>query len=307
MSESEQEKKNKRIATFTTVGVNVVVLLILLFIVAWRAPNPPLPEFGIELNFGMDTQGSGDVQPREPVGSPQAQEEVQEQQAQPEESQPDPAEEQQQTETAAPAEVKPAEEQVTSKIESPVAVKEEKKEESKPVEKPVEQKPVPKPVEKKPEPKVVEKPKVDPNATYNPNKAKTADATSDKAGQPGSQGDDKSKTGDKGSPEGNPEAKALYGKPGGGGGGPSLDLAGWSWDTKPAPSVPDNELGGIVKFEVKVDDKGDIVSIKTVERSVSAETEQACKQSIQRLTFTKTGDKVPPISTGTITFVVRSK
>lgn len=307
MSESEQEKKNKRIATFTTIGVNVVVLLILILIAAWRAPDPPLPEYGIELNFGMDTQGSGDVQPREPVGSPQATEEVQEQQAEPEESQPEPAEEQQQTETAAPAEVTPAEQQVTSKVESPVAVKEEKKEESKPVEKPVEQKPVPKPVEKKPAPKVEEKPKVDPNATYNPNKAKTADATSNKAGQPGSQGDDKSKTGDKGNPEGSLDAKALYGKAGGGGGGPSLDLAGWQWDTRPAPRVPDNEMGGIVKFEIKVDDNGDIISIRTLERSVSAETEQACKQSIQRLTFSKTGEKVPDISTGTITFVVRSK
>ena len=305
MSESEQEKKNKRVALITTAGVNVLVLLILLLVVAWRAPNPPLPEYGIELNFGLDTQGSGDIQPEEPVGSPQTNEEEQQESKQ-EESSPAPTE-QQQVEEVQPEEAKPVEQQVTSKVESPVSVKEEKKEESKPIEKPKE-KPVEKPVEKKAEPKVEEKPKVDANATYNPNKSKsTAETSSNKTGQPGSQGDDANKTGDKGSPEGKLDAKALYGKSGGGGGGSSLDLAGWEWDTKPAPKVPDNELGGIVKFEIKVDDSGDIISIRTLERGVSLETEQACRQAIQRLTFSKTGDNVPAISTGTITFVIRSK
>ncbi|HEX5167734.1 MAG TPA: hypothetical protein VFW11_01070, partial [Cyclobacteriaceae bacterium] len=283
-------------------GVNILVLLILLLVVAWRAPNPPLPEYGIELNFGLDAQGSGDVQPKESVGSPQTNNEEQ-QESKPEESNPAPAEEQQTTE-AQPAESSPAEQQVTSKVESPVSVKEEKKEDSKPVEK----KPVEKPVEKKPEPKVEEKPKVDANATYNPNKSKSTSETSNtKTGQPGSQGDDQNKTGDKGSPEGKLDAKALYGKAGGGGNGSSLDLAGWEWDTRPAPKVPDNEQGGIVEFEIKVDGNGDIIGIRTLQRGVSLETEQACRQAIQKLTFTKTGENVPEISTGKITFIVRSK
>ena len=78
-----QEQKNRRIALITSLGVHAVVLLLLLFMVAWRTPNPPLPEFGIELNFGMDTQGSGDIQPETPVGVAEtepveAQEEVEE-------------------------------------------------------------------------------------------------------------------------------------------------------------------------------------------------------------------------------------
>lgn len=298
MSEQEQDKKNKRTAFVTTMGVNVLVLLVLLFVIAWRAPNPPLPEFGIELNFGMDTQGSGDVQPKEPVGTPQEVKE-EEEESKPEETKSEPVEEQ--PEQVEPEVTKPVEQQVTSKVESPVAVKEEKKEEQKPVEKPKE-----KPVEKKSEPKVEEKPKVDSKTVYNPNASKSTDA-SNKKGQPGNHGDDQNKTGDKGSPEGKLDAKSLYGKSGGGGGGSSLDLAGWTWDDRPSPKVSDNELGGIVKFEIKVDDAGDIISIRTLERSVSPETEQACKQAIQRLTFSKTGENVPDISTGTITFVVRSK
>jgi outer membrane biosynthesis protein TonB len=301
MSESEQEKKNKRIAALTTTGINVLVLLILLLAVAWRAPNPPLPEYGIELNFGMDTEGSGAVQPDQPVGSPETDAE-EPQNSEPQET-PAESSEESTVDESKPVETERSEEQVVSKVESPVEVKEEKKEESKPIEKPVE-----KPTEKKSEPKVEEKPKVDANATYNPNKSKsTAETATSKAGQPASHGDDKDKTGDKGSPEGKLDANALYGKSGGGGGGSSLDLAGWEWDSRPSPKIPDNEAGGRVKFQIKVDSNGEIREITTLERSVSPETERICRQAVQRLTFTKTGENVPDISTGTITFIVRSK
>lgn len=285
---TEQEKKNQRIALFTTIGIHGVLFLLFFFMVAWRAPNPPLPEYGIELNFGMDDQGSGAVQPREPVGSEGTQEE-----------EPDQPEEQEIVpETTPPVETEPVEQEITSKVESPVKV-EEKKVEPKPK----------KPVEKKPEPKKEEvvKPVVDQNATYKPAspKAESNNTTTDgKAGAKGSQGDDRSKSGDKGSPEGSLDANAQYGKQGGGG-GPRLDLAGWMWDSTPTVSVPNNESGRIV-FEIKVDDNGDIVSIKTIERSVSIEAEQACRKEVERLSFTKTGANVPDISTGKITFVIRS-
>ena len=98
-----------------------------------------------------------------------------------------------------------------------MVVKEKKEDEVKPVEKPAE-----KPEEKKVEPKVEkkpveEKPKVNPDAVYKP---KAAQSTSDnkttdtKAGNPGSHGDDAGKTGDKGNPEGNLDAKASVWKTG---------------------------------------------------------------------------------------------
>lgn len=285
---TEQEKKNQRIALFTTIGIHGVLFLLFFFMVAWRAPNPPLPEYGIELNFGMDDQGSGAVQPREPVGSEGTQEE-----------EPDQPEEQEVVpETTPPVESEPVEQEITSKVESPVKV-EEKKVEPKPD----------KPVEKKPEPKKEEvvKPVVDPNATYKPAtpKSESNNTTNEgKTGAKGSQGDDKNKSGDKGSPEGSLDANAQYGKQGGGG-GPRLELAGWEWNSTPTPKVPNNESGRIV-FEIKVDDSGDIISIKTIERSASLEAEQACRKEVERLSFTKTGANVPDISTGKITFVIRS-
>ena len=114
------------------------------------------------------------------------------------------------------------------------------------------------------------------------------------------------KTGDKGNPQGSLEADALYGKAGGGAGGSSLDLSGWVWNEKPSPNVPNNETGRLV-FEIKVDSNGEIVSIKTLERGVSAEAEQICRRSVEKLTFSKTGSNVPEMSTGKITFLVRAK
>lgn len=281
MTANELERKNKRIAAATSIGVHVVLFLFFLFAVAWRAPDPPLPEFGIELNFGLDTQGSGNIQPETPVGSEQDSDKT-------EQSQSEELQEEKQAEVK-PSESTPVEQQVTSKHESPVVVKEEKKE-TKPVETKV-----------KTDEKKEVTPKEDSKAIYKPNTEKTESKT----GQPGNQGDDVNKTGDKGDPKGSLDAKALYGKPGGGAGGSSLDLAGWQWDEIPEPDVPNNESGRVV-FEIKVDGAGEIISIKTLERSVSLEAEKICRQEIEKLTFTKTGTNVPAISTGKITFVVRS-
>jgi periplasmic protein TonB len=306
MSEELREKKNKRIALLYTTAIQVVLVIALFLIVAWRAPDPPLPEYGIELNFGMDTEGFGEIQPETPEGNKGDQKEEQVKESKPEVQEEAPKVEEKVEEKVEPAEVKPEEPQVVSKTESPVVVKEKKVEEVKPIEKPVE-KPAEKPVEQKP--KEVEKPKVNPDAVYKPS---TAQSTSEnktggnKEGEPGNHGDDPGKTGDKGSPQGTLDAKALYGKPGGGAGGSSLELSGWTWDEKPNPNVPNNESGRLV-FEIKVDANGDIVSIRTLERSVSTEAEQICRRSVEKLTFSKTGSNVPEMSTGRITFLVRAK
>jgi len=305
MSEEELEKKNKRTALLYTSIIQAVLFVVLFFMVAWRAPDPPLPEYGIVLNFGTDDEGSGDVQPETPVGNKGQQEE------EPEESKPKVEEETPKVEEkeTKPVESKPVEQQIVSKVESPVVVKEKKEDDVKPVEKPAE-----KPEEKKVEPKVEkkpveEKPKVEPEAVYKP---KAAQSTSDnkttgtKAGTPGNHGDDPGKTGDKGNPEGSLDAKALYGKPGGGAGGSSLELSGWNWDEIPNPDVPNNITGRIV-FEIIVNSKGELDHYNIVQNSLNPEATKACREAVEKLTFSKTGTNVPDISKGKITFVVRAK
>lgn len=293
MVENQQERKNKQIALVTTVGVHVLLFLVFLFVIAWRAPDPPLPEYGIELNFGVDDMGSGSVQPEEPAGSQQPSEDEVEQTTNDQEQ---PQEEETQEE-AKPTDAKPVDEQAVSTQESPVVVKEEKKTEPKPVEKTKEQ-------EKKEVVKTETKP-VETTQKTQPQTTAEKTTTDNKEGKPVSHGDDANKTGDKGDPKGEVDNKALYGNQGGGNNGAGLELAGWNWDYIPKPNVPNNETGRVV-FEIKVDDSGEIISIRTVERSVSLEAESVCRKEIEKLTFSKTGTNVPPVSTGRITFVIRS-
>lgn len=296
-----QEKKNRNIAMITSLGVHTVVVLLLLFMVAWRAPNPPLPELGIELNFGMDTQGSGEIQPEEPVGArdvePEAVEEELEELPVPE---PEEVVEEEVVEEALPEQTQSVQPEVASKIESPVVV--EKKEEVKPVEKPKE-KPVEKVVEKKPEVKPEpEKPK----AVYTP-KAETATegTATQKQGAPANQGDDVNKAGDKGDAQGTVDAKALYGKQGGGGGGVSMTgFGGFGHPDIDTPALPE-ESYGVYEFRVKVDEQGYVISVTPVQRGLSFEAERRLKAAIQQLQFIPRGNPRP--SEGTITFRVIGK
>lgn len=291
----EQEKKRRRTAMITSLGVHGAILLLLLFIVAWRAPNPPLPEFGIELNFGMDAQGGGEIQPETPAVTEetelaQAEEQVEDL------SVPEPEE---MAEEEIVEEAKPELPEVVSKTESPVPVEEKK--EVKPVEKPKE-KPIEKAVAPKPE---VKREKEIPKAVYKPKtEAATDGKTTEKSGIPGNQGDDVNKSGDKGDPEGTLDSKALYGKQGGGGGGVSMTgFGGFGHPDIETPSLPD-ESYGVYEFRVKVDEQGYVISVTSVKRGLSFEAERRLKAAIQKIQFIPQGNPQP--AEGRITFRVVS-
>jgi hypothetical protein len=279
MGEREREKRNERTGAIVSVAVHGAAILAMVLIAGWKAPNPPLPEYGIELNFGLADAGTGEVQPEE---VPDATE--------PSEEQVSSESEEQAEETAAnETEAEPVTEAIVSKVESPVVTKEEKKEPAKPKEAPK-------------EPVKEEKPVL---AEY---KKPSESATKDNAdGKTVSQGDQKDKIGDQGKPESTLDANALYGKTGGGGGGPSLDLTGWTWDYIPKPDIKSGENGKVV-FLIEVDDRGEILKVTTEERSVSPEVEKALLAEVRKLTFSRISDgAVPEVSKGRITFVLRSR
>jgi hypothetical protein len=214
---------------------------------------------------------------------------------------------------------KVVEEVKTVETESPVAV--EKKEPVKKVETPPVKEPVKeKEPEKKPEPKTEPKPavtqeKAPAKPTVNNDALMTSNKTDGAGGKDGSSdnvsgnnnGDDKGKVGDKGNPEGKLDAKALYGTPGGGGGGDSYNIRGWTPDFKPKVNDETNESGRIV-FQVKIDDEGRIISVIPIEKTVSPAVVAVYKREVEKLTFSPTSENtVPaPTSTGTITFILRS-
>lgn len=288
MLEAQKEKKNKRIGAIISVGSHVAVLLLFLFMVAWRAPDPPLPEYGIELNFGLDNAGSGEVQP-EPETTP-AETESQE------EAEPDGKEEPIEEEVVEQQEIETPVEEVTpihSEHESPDVVEEKP------------EKKVEEPVEKKEEEVKEEAPKLPP-VLYPNNKTGSGGKDGDaKDAQNANQGDKTGAVGDQGDEKGTVDSRALYGNAGGGGGS-SLQMSGWYWDSK--PQVNDVEESGKLVLEIVIDDKGNIMTIKTLETSVSPTVEKNCKDAVRKLTFSRTaGASVAATSKGTITFVIKAR
>ena len=270
-------------------------MIVFLFILAWKAPDPPLPEYGIELNFGISDAGTGDIQPQTPPN-----ENTSEEEAAPEELPQETTEEiVEPVETAEEVTESPQEvvETVDNVQESPDVVPDTPQEEPRPVveeeQKEEEQRPVTTPTENE------EPVKPEDGAQGDEGESEEAEAAN--------QGDNMDETGDEGDPQGSLDSRALYGNPGGGGGS-SLDMAGWMWDFKPEPEDTSSETGRLV-FEIKIDDQGEILSVRRLESTVSPTVEKIYRQEVEQLTFSKTSDNalVAPISTGRITFVIRSK
>jgi len=294
--ESYQDKKNKQIAFLVSVGLHASLFLVFFLLISWKAPYPPAPEYGVVLNYGVDDQGGGEIQPEKPVGDSQVDDKSNElkedEKSLPKESSKNADQKEEVKEEKTDAAISDESSDVTVK-----SVK--KKIEEKPKEK-VEK------VEPKKEVKAntEEKKVVKAEAVYSGNSGSKKGETNQ------SQGDDPGKVGDKGNPEGKLDAKALYGKPGGGGGGNGfgLAMAGWEWASKPRiPDLPDNEDGRIV-FEIECDEDGEIVSIKTLERGLSARAEQLLKDEIRKnsLIRTSTG-KAADKSKGQVVFVLKTK
>ncbi len=223
------DTKHKKKSMAITVVVHVIILL-LLFYVGLSYLDPP-PENGIAINFGTMETGSGKIQPTKKIKTapkPTVTKPVVKEQS----------------------EIK--EEVVTQDNEdAPVIKKEEKKEEVKEVVEEIkkEEKPVKEP-EKKPDPK--------------PDKS-TTDALSslingpksDGVGQ-GGEGDDKT-GGDKGDPDGDPNAKSYYGN------GKGLDgdgnyLLGGRKALNKKKFVQDCNEAGTVVVSIEVDRNGKVIS-----------------------------------------------
>lgn len=290
----DQEKKNERSGMLISISIHVIVLISFLFILAWRAPDPPLPEYGVELNFGLDNVGTGDVQPETPTNESESEEE-----AAPEELPEESTEEAIETVEEVVEEVSEPTEEVVVPVENP--------QESPDVVEEVKEEPKPKVEEKKEEKsKEAPKPPVEKEVTKPQDGADGKDGES-KEVQSSNHGDNLNEQGDKGDLQGSLDSRALYGKSGGGGGS-ALDMTGWTWDFIPKPKDTSSETGRLV-FEIKIDDQGEILSVRKVEGTVSPAVEKVYRAEVEKLTFSRTSDNniVAPISTGKISFVIKSE
>lgn len=307
--ENEDDIRVKSLAGALIINVLLIALLLLVHL-SQTVPNPPPIQF-VEVNFGTTNRGSGRIQTHNKASDS-----------------PDPEEKR-------PAEKTPNPKvNTTPRIEKTHVTPSPKVEDAKPA-KTVTEKPViasktesPVTVPDRPEPKRIESPKatapvekVAPPAP--PKKVETvnndalfkkssggggSNGTIGKASGTGgnNNGDDASGVGDKGNPNGKINAKEFYGTPGGAPTGVAFDVSGWSMASKPNVNDDSDETGKIV-FKITVDGDGEITSVRQLQSTVSPSVGEAYRRAVQKLRLRPKGGATPPTSSGTITFIIKSK
>lgn len=283
MKEDQLEDKNRKKALAISLGSHVILLIIFIMIAAWSEPDPPIPEYGIELAFvgqsnavesksttnndvnkqtepivETTTEQPLDTEPQQTQSEDVVQEKVEEttdvsQETQLEDSNsPDVN-----TDKTENTSVEQSED-VVEEIVEPVKTNNESLDE----------------VKKDSLPTITEpEPKLDDRALFQGNDGR----------------------------EDQPNAKSSST-------GPSLDMSGWEWDSPPEPDDKSTENGKIV-FKITVGEDGEVIGIQTLEKTVSPVVANIYKSSVMELTFNKTADNksVASTSTGTITFIIQSK
>ena len=235
MFETKYEKKS---AIITAVISGLI--LILLFLFGFTYLDPP-PENGIAINFGTSDVGSGDVQPTEPINSAPQQNSAEATPPQPSETQPEITDE------------------VTTQDTEDAPVIEEKEEKKK-----VEQQTEKKPVESEKTPTKVEETKEVKKPDPKPDK-NTSDALNSLINGPkkngtanGGEGND-NQAGDKGDPNGDPNATSYYGQGKGLDGDGNYRLGGRKALNK-EKFVQDCNESGIVVVKIEVNQQGRVTN-----------------------------------------------
>ena len=324
---SEQEKKDKRFGIVMTSAVYGLFILLLVFLVAWRPLDPPVEEYGIELNFGFQAEGGGDLErdadaqieetaedtpPDSEVETEQTETQVEE--VTPVEEvvekvvEPEPEIKEEVTPAKVEAEKTPEKPPVEKVIEDPITKKEEsevKVEEATPVKKEVvEEKP---PVEEKKEevkPTPVPKPTLDSRALMG-GKKKESDS---KEAASNNQGLFPEKKGNQGDPEGNKKTDGI--NPDGSDiGSVSYSLDGWKWERPPAEK-DESQIDGVIKFGIEVDDRGKVLRVSVLPGTTISDNTivEFYKKQVLKLSFIQTNasNAPAPISKGEVTFVIKT-
>ncbi|ALD20914.1 hypothetical protein [Hymenobacter sp. DG25A] len=285
----EYREEHKREALIGTVVFHALLGAFFIFTI-FKGPDPPLTEIGgggVELNYGIDEAGSGDIQSMAPANESKNRED-----SRPPAARPDPTP--QPARTAAEPEPQPAAQEkiVTSEAE----------------ESPVKIPPVENPAPSRPEPvRETPKPAEKPRTLYTP-KGSTAGGGNGQNGTSNTptgnnNGDKPGSVGDQGDPNGSLDAKALYGTPGSGGGsggGIGVDMAGWALEDRPSVPLIDNSSGSI-RFKIKINEDGEVESVTKVSGNVSPTQEKICRDALFKSTFRRTTSAVGG-ATGFATF-----
>jgi hypothetical protein len=273
---SKDEQKNRRIGVAVSITIHTLLVLLLFIINAWKAPDPPLPEYGIELNFGITDAGSGDIQPQSEEISEIPPSEVQEivEELIEEES----PEEVMEEVTETPPLQNESSDVIHQKTDSKT------KTDTKLVEKKVVKEPTPKQ-------SINNDAVMGPQTSTNPNESTSHG--------------DRSVAGDQGSKEGAADKRSLYGNQGGGDNGPVFNLKHWKWNEMPIEKDP-SPVSGFIIFKIKVNKYG-VVSVVTIDKTtVPLNVANFYRSQVYEFTFKfdEGAGNPPSESTGTLTLTI---
>ena len=282
-------EEHRREALAITAAV-LLLLVLACFFIKFTGPNPPLTEMGgdgVELNYGLDAAGGGDVQTLATANASLHKEDSRPPAATRPEPTPQPA--QPRAAPTPPPQPQAQQKVITSEAEEAGAV-------APPADKPTAK--LVEPVREAPTPP---KPREQPRTLYVPqgsaSGAPGGNGVSGTSNAPtgNSNGDRPGTVGDQGDPRGSLNAKALYGEPGSGGsgsrpgagGGSGLEMSGWRFDTPPVVAALDDNPG-LIRFRLKINADGEVESVSKVSGNVSPAQEKLCRDKLLEASFVKT-------------------
>lgn len=268
----DYQEPHRREGLIGTVVVHGALLLLFIFSV-FKGPNPPLAVIGgdgVELNYGLDETGSGDVQSMATANNSPNREDSRPPMANPN-PQPSP-------EAPVPDPTPPSQEQIITSEAEASPVTETRVETLAPP---------------KDEVKATPRPTRKVAVTFAPNGSATGGGNgvngSSTAPTGNNNGDRPGSVGDQGDPSGSLDAKALYGAGGRGGTGISpgsggLEMAGWAVENVPdIPKLDDSP--GVARFKIVIDANGEVETVTKVSGSISAEQAKAVRDALLNASF----------------------
>jgi outer membrane biosynthesis protein TonB len=273
-----------------------MVLAMILIKIHQHLPNDEAIEY-VEVNFGLDAAGYGKVQNYNKASDSPRNEDVKKENEEVK-AKVKPVVTPPKTETIKPSKTSPP--PIVSKTESPVEVPEK-------IVKPTKTESKTPPAEAiKPVPpkKEINNDALFKKSSGNSGSNGTTGKASGTAGN--NNGDKPGSVGDQGNPNGKIDAGSLYGRPGGSAQGVALNVSGWGMGNRPQVNDDSNESGKIV-FELKVDDSGDIISVRVKESTVSQSVVELYKRAIGKMKLVPKSENVPSVSTGTLTYIIKSR
>jgi protein TonB len=284
------------------------LLLALYFIKIVYEPPQEEVAFGVDLNYGVDLVGSGDIQTLNKANPSKNAYDVKPEAGPKTIEKPTPAPSRpkpQPVVKSAPAKVLTSNEDTKVTVKEPV--KTSKPAESKATEaKPTETKaPVKAPVEAPA--RTVDNSSIMKKSSGSGGSSGSNGTVGTRDGVGGNNnGDGKAgEVGDKGDPRGTPDGKSLYGNPGKGGGssGTSVNISGWKNRGNLNINKDNSNETGTIVYEVVINDFGDVISIKNRATNLSPSVVSYYREQIRsKLKATLQAEGTPPSrSTGTIT------